>query len=165
MRRRSLGGTAIMVAISWPVQLMAGARICYGPEDALRHLNQDACISAHVYDVVQLTDGTRLLDVCSPQTPDRDCIFSIVSLREDRKEVGDLDSFKGKDIQIRGVIHSFNDQAAIVLSNSRQFHGGPEKFRPNPELIRGFSAEDGKSAFEDPAFKSSGHHHKTISPP
>ncbi len=53
-----------------------------------QHLNQDVCIRAHVYEVIELADGTRFLDVCSPETSDAACHFTIVSLREDRKEVG-----------------------------------------------------------------------------
>ena len=46
-------------------------------------LNKDVCISAHVYDVVQLPNGTSFLDVCTPQTSDDLCRFTIVSLWED----------------------------------------------------------------------------------
>jgi len=67
----------------------------------------------------------------------------------------------GQEIEIRGTIHSFVGRSGIILSEARQLHGGAEKFRPNPALIKGFSAADGKSAFDDPAFKSGGHHHKS----
>ena len=33
-------------------------------------VNKDVCVTAHVYDVVQLPDGTRFLDVCTPDTTD-----------------------------------------------------------------------------------------------
>jgi hypothetical protein len=137
------------------------SRPCYEFLDASRHLNRDVCIRAHVYDVVELADGTRFLDVCSPETADAACHFTIVSLSQDRKDVGSLDSLRSQQIEIRGTVHSFADRAGIILSNQRQLHGGAEKFHPNPALMKGFSAADGKSAFDDPAFRSGGHHHKS----
>jgi hypothetical protein len=114
-----------------------------------------------VYDVIDLADGTRFLDVCSPETSDEACHFTIISLRQDREDVGSLQDLRGRQIEIRGVVHSFSGRAGIILSAARQLHGGAEKFRPNPALIKGFSAADGKSAFDDPAFKSGGHHHSS----
>src|SRR5579862_5955871 len=78
----------------------AAERPCYAWLEAGRHLNQDVCVAAHVYDVVELADGTRFLDVCSPETPDEKCSFTIISLRQDRKEVGGLDELRGKEIEI-----------------------------------------------------------------
>ncbi len=149
---------------AWPA-LAATAKPCLDMSQAGRHLNQDVCIHAHVYDVIQLADGTRFLDVCSPETPDAACRFTVISLRQDQKEVGSLESLRGQEIDVRGTIHSLADRAGIILSHERQLHGGAEKFRPNPALLKGFSAADGKSAFEDPAFKSGGHRSKTSAAP
>ena len=139
-----------------PLSLLAG-RTCYSPEDALAHRNKDVCVIAHVYDVVELADGTRFLDICSPETPDEECRFTVVSANEDRKAVGDLSQYREQDIQIRGIVRPFGGRAEIMLSDQRQFHGGSEKFRPNPALLHGFSAEDGRTAFSDPAMKSGRH--------
>jgi hypothetical protein len=142
----------------------AAAKPCFDMLQAGQHLNQDVCIRVHVYDVIELADGTRFLDVCSPETSDAACHFTIVSLRQDRKEVGGLETLRNQEVEIRGTVHSFAERAGIILSNERQLHGGAEKFHPNPALLRGFSAADSKSAFEDPAFKSGGHRHKSSSP-
>ena len=141
----------------------AAAKPCFAMAEAGDHLNQDVCLRAHVYDVIDLADGTRFLDVCSPETADEACHFTIISLRQDRKEVGSLQELRGQEIEIRGVVHSFSGRSGIILSASRQLHGGAEKFRPNPALIKGFSAADGKSAFDDPAFKGGGHKHSSSS--
>ncbi len=148
------------MAVSGP-RCFAASRPCYAPLEAGQHLNQDVCIHAHVYEVIELADGTRFLDVCSPETSDEACHFTIISLRQDRKDVGGLDSLRSQEIEIRGTVHSFAERSGIILSEARQLHGGAEKFRPSPALIKGFSAADGKSAFDDPAFKSGGHHHKS----
>ncbi len=149
--------TALALLVLCPAAALAANRPCYPSSEAAQHLQKDVCIRAHVYDVVQLADGTRFLDVCSPETPDEQCRFSIVSLKEDRREVGDLETFRGSDIQIRGTVHPFAGRAEIVLTHARQFHGGGEKFRPNPALIKGFSAEDHATAFSDPGLRASRH--------
>ncbi len=161
MRLRAFFWVAV-VGTGVSLQPCGGAeRPCFAWLEAGRHLNQDVCIRAHVYDVVELADGTRVLDVCSPETPDERCGFTIVSLRQDRKEVGGLEDLRGREIEIRGTVHSFAERAGIILSHHRQLHGGPEKFRPNPELLKGFSAADGKTAFDDPAFRGGGHRRKS----
>jgi hypothetical protein len=139
-----------------PLALVA-AKTCYSPDEALAHQNKDVCVAAHVYDVVELADGTRFLDLCSPETPDAKCRFTVMSANRDRKTVGDLGQYREQDIQIRGVVRPFGGRAEILLSDARQFHGGAEKFRPNPALLHGFSAEDGRAAFPDPAMKAGKH--------
>lgn len=136
---------------------LSASKACYSAEEALSHQNKDVCITAHVYDVVELADGTRFLDVCRPEAPDAECRFTVMSANKDRQEVGDLSQFRQQDIQIRGIVRPFGGRAEILLSNPRQFHGGAEKFHPNPALLHGFSTEDGRPAISDPTLRS-GHH-------
>jgi hypothetical protein len=76
-------------------------------------LNKDVCISAHVYEVVELPDGTRFLDVCSPQTSDDQCRFTVVSLPEDRDDVGELRKYRDADVQIRGIVQPMHGRAGM----------------------------------------------------
>jgi hypothetical protein len=135
----------------------AATKACISLQDVPNHLNKDRCVAAHVYEVVELQDGTRFLDVCSPNTQDEDCRFSIVSPRENRGDVGELKQLRDQDIQIRGIVRPFAARAEIVLSHVRQLHGGSEKFLPNPALLPGFSAENSKPAFSDPGLRGSRH--------
>jgi hypothetical protein len=48
-------------------------------DEATKLVNKDVCVTAHVYDVVELPDGTRFLDVCTPETTDDQCRFTIVT--------------------------------------------------------------------------------------
>ena len=130
------------------------SRTCYAPGDAPAHAGKDICLQAHVYDVTEEADGTRYLDVCAPGAA---CEFTVMSIGEDRREVGPLDTLKGTDVRLRGVVHTVRGQSMILLSHARQFRDGPEKFRPNPELLSGFGAGAGGTAFRDPAM----HGHKT----
>jgi hypothetical protein len=136
------------------------AASCHPASEASRYAGKDVCITAHVYDIAQLRDGTRFLDTCSPETSDQDCRFTIASLPEDTRDVGDLNGLRGKDIQLRGTIHSINDRSLMYLSMSRQLHGGAEKFHPNPALLAGFSAAQGVAPIHDPSL--SGNHHFSL---
>jgi hypothetical protein len=131
-------------------------RPCLTVEEAAKLLDKDICISAHVYDVVQLPDGTRFLDVCSPQTPDEACRFTIVSLWEDRDDVGELAKYRDTDVEVRGIVKPMHGRAGLVLSHARQFSGGPPKFRPNPKLAHGFTGDQGKPPVRDPNLSAQG---------
>src|ERR1700685_4246200 len=147
---------ALVLAL-FPALVFAGSsKPCVPAEQAQQYLNKDICISAHIYDVVQLPDGTRFLDVCSPQTPDDQCRFTVVSLPADRTEVGELTKYRDADVQIRGIGQPMHGRAGMVLSHSRQLYGGPPKFKPNPLLARGFTAEQERPPVDDPNLRSQG---------
>ena len=112
-----------------PVLAVAGApKPCVTADQAAKMLNKDVCVSAHIYDLVQLPDGTRFLDVCPPQTPDDKCRFTVVSLWEDRDTVGELEKYRNMDVQVRGIVRPMHGRAGMMLSHARQFYGGPPKF-------------------------------------
>jgi hypothetical protein len=145
------------IAVCAPVLTFAGkTKPCVTTDQATQMLNKNICITAHIYDVVELQDGTRFMDVCSPETPDEKCRFTVVSLPEDRTEVGELMKFKDQNVQIRGIVQPMHGRAGMVLSHARQFYGGPPKFKPNPLLARGFDAEQSRPPVNDPNLKSQG---------
>lgn len=146
----------VLALVCVPLSAVAAPKSCLTADEATRLVNKDVCITAHVYDVVQLSDGTRFLDICSPDTPDERCRFTVVSLWEDREEVGELRKYRDMDVKIRGIVRPMHGRAGIVLSHARQFYGGPPKFKPNPKLVRGFSAEQSRPAVEDPNLRSQG---------
>lgn len=119
---------------------------------------RDVCVAAHVYQVVELEDGTRFLDICPATVPDADCRFVLLSLPADREEVGDLRRLGGLDIQLRGTLRPMHGRMGIYLSHARQLEGGPEKFRPNARLLKDFNAESEQMAVRDPNLQPSGHH-------
>ena len=129
---------------------------CVPTEQAEKMLNKDICISAHIYDVVELPDGTRFLDVCAPQTTDDQCRFTVVSLPEDRGQVGELKKYRDADVEIRGIVRSMHGRSGMILSHARQFYGGPPKFKPNPLLTRGFSADEDRGPVRDPNLRPQG---------
>jgi hypothetical protein len=128
----------------------AAPKPCVTADEATTLVNKDICVTAHVYDVVELPDGTRFLDVCAPQTADEKCRFTIVSLTEDRDDVGELRKYRDMDVQIRGIVQPMHGRAGMVLSHARQFYGGPPKFKPNPRLAHGFNAAESRTPVIDP---------------
>lgn len=131
---------------------------CVTAEQAATMLDKDVCVTAHVYDVVELPDGTRFLDVCTPETPDTRCQFFVVSRWIDRQEVGDLLRYRDTNVRIRGIVRPMHGRAGMELSHVRQFYGGPPKFRPNPRLAHGFTGEQQRPAIHDPNLGAHGGH-------
>jgi hypothetical protein len=156
MPLRRFGWVLLLAAVSPALAFAAAPKPCVTADEASKMLNKDVCISAHVYDVVQLPDGTRFLDVCTPQTPDEACRFTIMSLWEDREEVGELRKYRDMDVQVRGIVQPMHGRAGMVLSHARQFYGGPPKFKPNPMLAHGFNAEQSRPPINDPNLRSQG---------
>ncbi len=125
--------------------------------------NHDTCIRAHIYQVIELTDGTRFLDVCPTETPDNDCRFILMSLSEDRDEVGDLRKFRDREVEVRGILRPLHGRLGILISHARQFEGGTEKFRPNPKLLQGFNGQSDHLPVHDPNLSTTGHHRSFMS--
>jgi hypothetical protein len=121
-------------------------------------VNKDVCITAHVYDVVELPDGTRFLDICRPETPDERCGFTIVSFWEDREVVGELRKYRDMNVRVRGIVRPMHGRAGMVVSHARQFDGGPPRFKPNPMLARGFGGEQERPPIADPNLRTQGGH-------
>lgn len=136
--------------------LAAKPKPCVTPDQATKLLNKDVCISAHVYDVVELPNGMRFLDICAPEVSDDDCRFTVMSLWQDRETVGELTRYRDANVEIRGIVTPMHGRAGILLSHSRQFNGGPPKFRPNPRLAKGFTAEQDRPPIADPNLRSQG---------
>jgi len=153
---RDLGCAVLFLLLASTSAIAARQAPCFSADQASALVDKDICLSAHVYDVVELPDGTRFLDVCSPGTPDEKCRFTIVSLWEDREEVGELKKYRDMDVHVRGIVRSMHGRAGMVLSHARQFNGGPPKFRPNPRLQRGFAGEQARPPLNDPNLRSQG---------
>ena len=153
-----MGRFALMLLLCPLAAFAANPKTCVNQDEAPGLVNKDVCVNVHVYEVVELADGTRFLDVCAPETPDDKCRFTIVSLREDRADVGELRKFRDTDVHVRGIVQPMHGRNGMMLSHARQFHGGPPKFKPNPKLLHGFSGEQSKPPISDPNLRAQGGH-------
>ncbi len=156
MPLRGLRRFVLFSLIAPMVAYAGGSKPCITADEASKLVNKDVCVTAHVFDVVELSNGTRFLDVCTPETSDDACRFTIVSLREDRDDVGELRKYKDMNVHIRGTVQPMHGRSGMMLSNARQFYGGPPKFKPNPRLAHGFNAEDTRPPVSDPNLRSQG---------
>ena len=156
MLPRRLSWAVFVIALTPTLVWAGGQKSCMTAEEAALFVNREVCVSAHIYDVVELPDGTRFLDVCTPQTPDDKCRFTIMSLWEDHEEVGELRKYRDADVQVRGVVRPMHGRAGMVLSHARQFYGGPPKFKPNSKLVRGFNGEQTRPPLYDPNLRPQG---------
>lgn len=145
-----------MIAAASPCWAGGKQKPCVSADQATKMVNKDVCVTAHIYDVVELPDGTRYLDVCSPDTPDARCRFTIINPWEDREQVGDLRKYRDMDVQVRGIIKPMRGRAGLVLSHVRQFYGGPPRFTPNPRLLHGFTGDKDRPPVRDPNLRNSG---------
>jgi hypothetical protein len=155
--KRCLTIYALLIACWPPVCFARKIKHCVTSQQASKMINKQVCVSAHIYDVVELADGTRFLDVCVPTTPDAECRFTIVSFAQDRETVGRLAQYRNVNVEIRGIVRPMHGRSGIVLSHARQFHGGAPRFRPNPLLLRGFDAEQERPPEADPNLHTHGH--------
>jgi hypothetical protein len=153
---RRFGFFLLLAALAPALASAAKPKPCVTADEATTLIDKNVCVSAHVYDVVELPDGTRFLDVCTPLTPDEQCRFTIVSLWEDREDVGELRKYRDMDVQVRGIVRPMHGRAGMVVSHARQFYGGPPRFRPNPKLVRGFNAEESRPPIRDPNLRPQG---------
>jgi len=153
---RPMKSIVLLIVLVPSLALAGQQKPCVTADEATKLVNKDVCVSAHIYDVVELPDGTRFLDVCTPDTPDEKCRFTIVSLWEDREEVGELRKYRDMNVQVRGIVRPMHGRAGMVLSHARQFYGGPPKFKPNPRLAHGFNAEQGRPPLYDPNLRAQG---------
>jgi hypothetical protein len=158
MPLRGLRQFAFLSLVAPALAFAGSPKPCVTADQASKLLNKDVCVTAHVYDIVELPNGTRFLDVCTPQTSDDLCRFTIVSLPEDRGDVGELQKYRDMDVRVRGLVQPMHGRAGMFLSNARQFNGGPPRFRPNPMLARGFTAEQSRPPISDPNLRSQGNH-------
>lgn len=158
---------ALCIAITPALPAYAASR-CYAPAAAIRHPHHKLCVKAHVYREIKLEDGTRILDICSPRIPAANCRFAFISLPAESAAVGSLQKYVGKEIKVRGRILPLHGRAEIALSrawqlsiarpplpHSEEARAGSGKFRPNPELLKGFNASQAHMPIADPAFRSS----------
>jgi len=157
MALRRFGLFVLLIAAA-PALLIAAAKPCVTAEEASKLINKNVCVNAHIYDVVVLPNGTSFLDICTPDTSDENCRFTIVSLFEDRGDVGELGKYRNANVHIRGIVQSMHGRAGIVLNHQRQFNDGPPKFKPNPKLGRGFNAGQDQPEIYDPNLRSQGSH-------
>jgi len=90
---------------------------CVDFHDAQSRLGQTACVSGRVLRVFTSRAGNTFLDFCADF---RACPFSSVIFYSDRSKFGDLDTLGGRQVEIQGLVASYQGRAEIILRDPRQ---------------------------------------------
>ncbi len=90
---------------------------CVGIGDAAGLIGEDACISGRVLRVYTSRSGNTFLDFC---TDYRQCPFTSVIFKPDREKFGDLDTLRGRRVEIRGLVTMYQERAEIIIRNPGQ---------------------------------------------
>jgi hypothetical protein len=96
-----------------------GDKGCIDFHQAGSHIGEEACVSGRILRVFVSRASNTFLDFC----PDyRDCPFTSVIFSSDREKFGDVQTLKGRQVEIRGSVTLYNGRAEIVLH-------GPDQIR------------------------------------
>jgi len=111
LRRATPHGTAPAV--------QTGNKGCVDFHDAGSHIGEEACVSGRVLRVFVSRASNTFLDFCADY---RDCPFTSVVFSSDREKFGDLQTLRGRQVEIRGSITLYNGRAEIIVH-------GPDQIR------------------------------------
>ncbi len=103
---------------------------CLPMEQAARHVGETACVHGKVLTVSATPGGTHLLRFCEEG---RECGFSAVVFRKDLRQVGDVRTLQGKEIDIQGQIRLYKGRPEVIVRDSRQLKGEAAKLPPMPK--------------------------------
>jgi DNA/RNA endonuclease YhcR with UshA esterase domain len=111
LRRATPHGTAPAV--------QTGNKGCVDFHDAGSHIGEVACVSGRVLRVFVSRASNTFLDFCADY---RDCPFTSVVFSSDREKFGDLQTLRGRQVEIRGSVTLYNGRAEIIIH-------GPDQIR------------------------------------
>jgi len=103
---------------------------CLPIEQAARHVGETACVHGKVLAVSATSGGTHLLRFCEEG---RECGFSAVVFRKDLRQVGDVRTLQGKEVDIQGQIRLYHGHPEVIVRDSRQLKGEAAKLPPIPK--------------------------------
>jgi DNA/RNA endonuclease YhcR with UshA esterase domain len=99
-------------------------------EEAAKHIGETACVHGKVLTVSATPGGTYLLRFCEEG---RECGFSAVVFARDLRQVGDVRTLEGKEVDIHGQIRLYHGQPEVIVRDSRQLKGEAAKLPPIPK--------------------------------
>jgi hypothetical protein len=96
-----------------------GNKGCVDFREAGSHIGEEACVSGRVQRVFVSRASNTFLDFCADY---RDCPFTSVVFSSDREKFGDLQTLRGRQVEIRGSVTVYNGRAEIIIH-------GPDQIR------------------------------------
>ena len=103
---------------------------CVPMEEAAKHVGKNTCVHGKVVSVSTTPGGTHLLHFCEEG---RECGFSVVVFRRDLRQVGDVRTLEGKEVDIHGEIRLYYGHPEIIVREWRQIKGAGAQLPPLPK--------------------------------
>jgi hypothetical protein len=120
---------------------------CYPFSTANDHLGEVTCIRGKVVKLAVGPTGLHFLNFCEDY---KTCPFTVVVFPRDLRDVGDVRTLEGKEIQVTGKVKMYKGQLEIILRDRSQLRGDTAKI---PNLPKGYDAEK-KGSFSAGTFSS-----------
>jgi len=98
--------------------------------EAAKHVGETACVHGKVLSVSATPGGVHLLQFCAQGS---ECGFSAVVFAEDLRQVGDVRTLAGKEVDIQGQIRLYRGRPEVIVRDSRQLKGEAAKLPPIPK--------------------------------
>jgi hypothetical protein len=95
---------------------------CLDFHQASSHAGENGCVSGFVLRAFTSKAGNTFLDFC---TDYKNCPFSSVIFASDRNKFGNLEALAGRQVELRGLISTYNGHAEIIIRNPQQIQAAP----------------------------------------
>ena len=95
---------------------------CVDFRQAALLVGKNGCVSGRVLRTFTSLNGNTFLDFCEDF---RDCPFTSVIFVTDANKFGDLQSLRGKHVELRGVITLYRSRPEIVVRDPEQIRSAP----------------------------------------
>ena len=131
---------------------------CLPFEKAKDHIGETLCIKGRVLKVSVGRTGIHFLNFCQDY---RNCPFSVVVFPRDLRDVGDVRVLENQEIEIFGLVKSYQGQPEIVLKDRSQLRG---ELADLPNLPKAYDA-DKKGTYSAGTFKGNTNSKSTTKKP
>ena len=85
---------------------------CIPFTEAPNHLGESRCVKGKVVNIGESKGGSLYLNFCEDY---RQCPFTVVAFARDLRDVGDVRTLAGKEIEIHGKIKEYQGRAEIIV--------------------------------------------------
>ena len=103
---------------------------CLPMGEALKHIGDTTCVAGKVLTVTESPNGAWFLNFCEDY---RECPFNVVVFAKDLRDVGDVRTLAGKEVEVHGKIREYQGRGEIILRDRRQLRGESAKLPPVPK--------------------------------
>lgn len=119
---------------------------CIPFDQAKDHIGETLCLKGRVLNVSIGRTGVHYLNFCEDY---RACPFTVVVFPRDLRDVGDVRSLENREVEIYGLVKSYNGKPEIILRDVAQLRGDLARI---PRLPKNYEA-DRKGRYSAGTFK------------